>query len=240
MKTVTIYTDGACSGNPGPGGWGAILKYGEYEKELSGGEAQTTNNRMELLGVIRALNLDEGDELISVRQTDGAQNILIATHDGYAICFAETDIRPMGRDAVGVRGIRLREGDYVVGAARAREGGMLLSVTENGYGKRTPIEEYIRGSGEPQHRGGMGLKNYNVTEKTGKVAACKVVDELDDILLISDDGTIIRMAVDGISVYGRATQGVRLMRVSEGSRVISVARTEKEAEDTSVSEEEEA
>ena len=178
---------------------------------------------------IRALNLDEGDELISVRQTDGKQNILISTHDGYAICFAETDIRPMGRDAVGVRGIRLREGDFVVGAARAREGGMLLSVTENGYGKRTPIEEYIRGGGEPQHRGGKGMKSYNCTEKTGHVADCKVVDENDDLLIISDDGTIIRMDVAEISVYGRATQGVRLMRVSEGSRVISVARTEKEA-----------
>ena len=108
---------------------------------------------------------------------------------------------------------------------------MLLSVTENGYGKRTPIEEYTRGGGEPQHRGGMGLKNYNVTEKTGKVAACKVVDESDDLLVISDDGTIIRMAVEGISVLGRATQGVRLMRVAEGSRVISVARTEKETEE---------
>ena len=180
---------------------------------------------------IRALNLDEGDELISVRQTDGSQNILISTHDGYAICFAETDIRPMGRDAVGVRGIRLREGDFVVGAARAREGGMLLSVTENGYGKRTPIEEYIRGSGEPQHRGGKGLKSYNCTEKTGPVADCKVVDEDDDLLIISDDGTIIRMDVAEISVYGRATQGVRLMRVSDGSRVISIARTEKETAD---------
>ena len=187
---------------------------------------------------IRALNLDEGDELISVRQTDGNQNILIATHDGYAICFAETDIRPMGRDAVGVRGIRLREGDFVVGAARAREGGMLLSVTENGYGKRTPIEEYIRGGGEPQHRGGKGMKSYNCTEKTGPVAACKVVDEEDDLLVISDDGTIIRMDVAEISVYGRATQGVRLMRVSEGSRVISIARTEKE--DAEAKEEEES
>ena len=177
---------------------------------------------------IRALKLDEGDELIAVRQTDGEQNILICTHEGYAICFAETDIRPMGRDAVGVRGIKLREGDYVVGAARARAGGTLLSVTENGYGKRTPIEEYVRGGGEPQHRGGKGMRGYNCTEKTGKVADCKVVDENDDILIISDDGTIIRMAVDGISTYGRATQGVRLMRVAEGSRVISIARTEKE------------
>ncbi len=185
---------------------------------------------------IRALNLDEGDELISVRQTDGSENILISTHDGYAICFAETDIRPMGRDAVGVRGIRLRDGDFVVGAARAREGGMLLSVTENGYGKRTPVDEYIRGGGEPQHRGGKGLRSYNCTEKTGPVADCKVVDEEDDLLIISDDGTIIRMDVAEISVYGRATQGVRLMRVSEGSRVISIARTEKEAAEDAAAE----
>ena len=177
---------------------------------------------------LRVLKLDEGDELISVRETDGEQNILIATHDGYAICFAETDVRPMGRDAVGVRGIRLREGDYVVGAARAREDGMVLSVTELGYGKRTPTAEYIRGEDGPQHRGGKGIKNYNVTDKTGKVADVKVVDDVDDILIVTDDGTIIRTAAGGISVYSRATQGVRLMRLSEGSRVISIARTERE------------
>ena len=178
---------------------------------------------------IRALNLDEGDQLISVRQTDGNEKILIATHDGMAICFAESDIRPMGRDAVGVRGIRLREGDYCVGAARARAGGSLLSVTENGYGKRTKLEEYLRGNdGTPQKRGGMGLKNYNVTERTGKVATIKVVDENDDILLISDDGTIIRMAADTINMLGRTTQGVRLMRVGGGAKVISLARTEKD------------
>ena len=177
---------------------------------------------------LRVLKLDEGDELIGVRETDGLQNILIATHEGYAICFAETDVRPMGRDAVGVRGIRLREGDYVVGAARAREDGMVLSVTENGYGKRTPTAEYIRGEDGPQHRGGKGIKNYNVTDKTGKVADVKVVDEEDDILIVTDDGTIIRTAAGGISVYSRATQGVRLMRLSEGSRVISIARTERE------------
>ncbi len=174
---------------------------------------------------IRALTLAEDDELISVRQTDGAQNILIATHDGYAICFPEADIRPMGRDAVGVRGIRLREGDYVVDAARARENGMLLSVTENGYGKRTPLMEYLRGD-TTQHRGGMGMKNYNITEKTGKVAAVRVVDDTDDILIISDDGTIIRVPAESINVFSRATQGVRLMRVAEGSRVISIARTD--------------
>ncbi len=180
---------------------------------------------------IRALHLDDGDELISVRQTDGRQNILIATHDGYAICFAETDVRPMGRDATGVRGIKLREGDYCVGAARTRENGCLLSVTENGYGKRTPLSDYIRGGGEPQHRGGMGLKNYHITEKTGKVADVKVVDEDDDILMISDDGTIIRVAADTISVYSRDTQGVRLMRLNDGAKLISIARTEKESEE---------
>ena len=180
---------------------------------------------------IRALNLTEGDELISVRRTDGKQNILIATHDGMAICFDENDARPMGRDAVGVRGIKLRKGDYCVGAARARKDGALLSVTENGYGKRTAIEEYLRGEDNtPQRRGGMGLRNYNITDKTGKIADVKVVDDEDDILIISDDGTIIRMAADSISMYGRSTQGVKLMRVTDGSKVISLARTEKEEE----------
>ncbi|MBR7081821.1 MAG: DNA gyrase subunit A, partial [Oscillospiraceae bacterium] len=182
---------------------------------------------------IRAITLADDDELISVRETDGSDNIMIATHDGYAICFKETDIRPMGREAAGVRGIRLRSGDFCVGGARARAGATLLTVTENGFGKRTAIEEYMRGgdgdtSGTPQNRGGMGVKNYNVTEKTGKIAAAKVVDEDDDILLISDDGTIIRMAAADIAVYGRATQGVKVMRVGEGSKVISLARTDKE------------
>ncbi len=186
---------------------------------------------------IRAITLTEDDELISVRETDGNQKILIASHDGMAICFSENDLRPMGRTAVGVRGIRLREGDYCVGAARTREGGALLTVTENGFGKRTPIDEYLRGSGDEgaektaQNRGGYGLKNYHITEKTGKVAAIKVVDDNDDILLISDDGTIIRMAAADISTYSRATQGVRLMRIGEDSRVISIARTEKDDED---------
>ena len=183
---------------------------------------------------IRAITLDEDDELISVRETDGNDNILIVTHDGMAICFRETDVRTMGRVAAGVRGIKLREGDFCVAAVRMGEGKELLSVTENGYGKRTEIDEYLRGGEEenapktPQNRGGIGLKNYNVTDKTGPVAAARVVDENDDILLISDDGTIIRMAASDISVYGRATQGVRLMRVAEGSRVISLAKVDKE------------
>jgi DNA gyrase subunit A len=180
---------------------------------------------------IRAIKLDDGDELISVRETDGNQNIIIATHDGMAICFKETDVRPMGRAAAGVRGILLREGDFCVGAARCREGGCLLTVTENGYGKKTPINEYLRSGEEPQKRGGIGIKNYQVTEKTGKVAAVKVVDDNDDVLIISSDGVIIRMAAADINIYGRATQGVRVMRLDEGIKVISLARTEKETDE---------
>ena len=178
---------------------------------------------------IRGITLSEDDELISVRDTDGEQMILIATHNGLAICFKETDVRPTGRTAAGVRGIRLRKDDYCVGAARAREGGSLLTVTEKGYGKRTEISEYLRGGGV-QSRGGYGKKNYAITEKTGKVVDVKVVDDNDDVLIISDDGTIIRMAASGISTYSRATQGVRLMRTTEDSKVISIARTEKEDE----------
>ena len=180
---------------------------------------------------IRALSIAEDDELITVRLTDGKQNILIATHEGYAICFDENDVRPMGREAAGVRGIKLREGDYVVGAGRAGGGTALLSVTENGYGKRTELDEYLRGADgerQPQSRGGMGLKNYNCTEKTGFVADVKVVREDDDLLIVADDGTIIRTAASGVSVLGRATQGVRIMRPNPGAKVISVARTERE------------
>ncbi len=182
---------------------------------------------------IRALTLDEGDELIAVRETDGDQNILIATHDGMALCFSEKDVRPMGRTAAGVRGIRLRGGDWCVGAARTRPGACLLTVTENGYGKRTRLTDYLRGgegaqAGQTYSRGGMGMKNYNITAKTGKIAGAKVVDETDDVLLIADDGTMIRMPASDISIYERATQGVRLMRVNEGARVISIARTDRE------------
>jgi len=178
---------------------------------------------------IRALTLSDDDELISVRDTDGNQKILIATNNGMAICFKETDVRSMGRAAAGVRGIRLRKGDYCVGAARAREGGALLTVTEKGYGKRTEINEYLRGEeGEAQNRGGYGKKNQTITEKTGKVADIKVVDDNDDVMIISDDGTIIRMAATDIRIIGRTTQGVRLMRTGKETKVISIARTEKE------------
>ena len=177
---------------------------------------------------LRVLTLDEGDELITVLETDGQENILIATHDGQAICFRESDVRPMGRTAMGVRGIKLRAGDYVIGGALAKLCTMLLAITENGYGKRTPIEEYIRSGGEPQHRGGFGLRGYQITEKTGKAAGVKVVQEDDDILIISDDGTIIRMAAADVNVYSRTAQGVRVMRVSEGTKVISLARVPQE------------
>ena len=175
---------------------------------------------------IRALNLDEGDELITVLQTMGDEKILIATHNGMAVCFDENDVRPMGRTAVGVRGIRLRAGDYVVGAGSTYGGEALLSITEKGYGKRTAVEEYsVHG------RGGLGIRNYNVTERTGAVADVKMVNPGEDLLVISDDGTIIRMAVDNISLLGRSTQGVRVMRLMEGSRVISIEKTERETEE---------
>ena len=172
---------------------------------------------------IRALTLDEGDELMTVLQTGGEDKILIATREGMAICFKETDARAMGRDAVGVRGIRLREGDFVVGASIAAEGTALLSITENGYGKRTDVGEY-----SVQNRGGMGLKNYNITEKTGKISDVAVVSGEEDLLVISDDGTIIRMDVGSISLLSRSTQGVRVMRLSDGAKVISIAPTDKE------------
>ena len=174
---------------------------------------------------IRALRMDEGDQLITVRETDGSQKILIATHDGMACCFDENDVRPMGRDAVGVRGIRLREGDYVVGAARATEGKCVLSITERGYGKRTPVEEY-----RITNRGGIGIKNYMVTEKTGPVVGIKVVDGTEDLLLVTQAGILIRTAVENIRTAGRATQGVIVMRFKEeGDQVISLALTDREA-----------
>ena len=177
---------------------------------------------------IRALTLDEGDELVCVLETDGAQKILIATHDGMAVCFDEQDVRPMGRTAVGVRGIRLREGDYVVGAGRAAEGRTVLSITENGYGKRTPVEEY-----RITNRGGLGIKNYMVTEKTGPVVGIKVVNGGEDLLLVTQAGILIRTHVDTIRTAGRATQGVIVMRFKEeGDRVISLALADREEEST--------
>ena len=182
---------------------------------------------------IRALTLDEGDQLISVTETRGHDRMIIATHDGQAVCFDETDVRAMGRTAVGVRGIRLREGDYVIGAARADADKTVLSITENGYGKRTPIEEY-RVTG----RGGLGVKNYMVTDKTGPVVGMKVVDGTEDLLLVTAAGILIRTPVENIRVAGRATQGVIVMRFKEeGDRVISLALADPEEKEQPASEE---
>ena len=173
---------------------------------------------------IRALTLDEGDQLISVTETRGHDRMLIATHDGQAVCFDETDVRAMGRIAVGVRGIRLRDGDYVVGAARADADKTVLSITERGFGKRTPVEEY-----RITNRGGLGIRNYMVTEKTGPIVGIKVVDGTEDLLLVTAAGILIRTPVENIRVAGRATQGVIVMRFKEeGDRVISMALADHE------------
>jgi len=177
---------------------------------------------------IRALTINEDDELIKVMLTDGSKEIMLATHEGKAIRFSETDVRSTGRTAAGVSGIDLASGDYVVGAAVVEAGKDLLTVTENGFGKRTPVEEY-----RLQNRYGKGITNYNLSDKTGKVAGIQLVDDDCDVMMISDDGVIIRMAADSISRYGRVTKGVILMRLSEDVHVISVACTEKEQEEES-------
>ena len=180
---------------------------------------------------IRAITLDEDDHLINVIRTNGNDNILLATAQGMAICFNENDVRPMGRDAAGVRGIMLTGDDYVVGAEKAEEGKTLLTVTVNGYGKRTELSEYLRtgANGEKcaQSRGGKGLKNYNITPKTGNVAGCRIVAENDDVMLIENGGVIIRIPASSINVYKRDVQGVIVMRIEEGNQVVSLERVEK-------------
>ena len=184
---------------------------------------------------IRALTLNDGDELISVMKTNGENNILLATRDGMAICFNETDVRIMGRDAAGVKGITLSDGDEIVGAGIAEPGKQRLTVTELGYGKRTELTEYMRldetGERRPQQRGGKGLKNYNITAKTGRIAGIAIVSDEDDVMLIENGGVLIRMAASDINVYKRDTQGVILMRVEEGNRVISIERVDPEQEE---------
>ena len=181
-------------------------------------------------GGIRAITLDEGDQLINVIRTGGNDNVILATAQGMAICFNENDVRPMGRDAVGVRGISLGEGDCVIGAERYEEGKTLLTITENGFGKRTEVAEYLRTGPEgekiPQGRGGKGLKNYNITAKTGNVAGCRVVSETDDVMVIENGGVIIRTPVANINVYKRDVQGVIVMRIEEGNKVVSIERVE--------------
>jgi len=183
---------------------------------------------------IRAITLDEGDQLINVIRTNGNDNIILATTEGMAICFNETDVRPMGRDAAGVRGIMLTGEDYVIGAEKVEEGKTLLTVTVNGFGKRTELPEYLRtgpaGEKIPQSRGGKGLKNYNITAKTGKVAGCRVVDENDDVMLIENGGVIIRVPASSINVYKRDVQGVIIMRIEEGNELVSIERVPPEEE----------
>ena len=178
---------------------------------------------------IKAITLDEDDRLISVMRTDGTKKILLATRDGMAICFHESDVRCMGRSAYGVRGITLAEDDYIVGAGIYEEGMTLLSVTENGFGKRTELAAFLKldENGErtqPQARGGKGMAAYCLTEKTGKVAGVQVVSGQEDLMVIENTGVIIRMQISDINVYGRATQGVRVMRLDEGSKVISIEK----------------
>ena len=186
-------------------------------------------------GGIRALTLEEDDHLINVLRTNGNDNIILATAQGMTICFNETDVRCMGRDAAGVRGISLNAEDFVVGAEKVEEGKTLLTVTENGYGKRTELPEYLRtgpdGEKIPQSRGGKGLKNYNLTAKTGNVAGCRVVGDQDDVMLIENGGVIIRVPASSINVYKRDTQGVIVMRIDEGNKVVSIERVEQEEEE---------
>ncbi len=181
-------------------------------------------------GGIRAITLEEGDHLVNVIRTEGSDNIILATAQGMAICFSETDVRPMGRDAAGVRGIQLTGDDFVVGAEKAEAGKTLLTVTVKGFGKRTELSEYLRtgpnGEKLPQGRGGKGLKNYNITPKTGNVAGCRVVGDNDDVMLIENGGVIIRIPASSINVYKRDVQGVIVMRIEEGNQVVSLERVE--------------
>ncbi len=184
---------------------------------------------------IRAITLDEGDHLVNVIRTHGSDNIIIASAGGMAICFNENDVRSMGRDAAGVRGILLSPGDFVVGAEKAEEGKTLLTVTENGYGKRTELVEYLRtgpgGEKIAQGRGGKGLKNYNITAKTGPVAGCCVVGDQDDVMLIETGGVIIRIPASDVNIYKRDVQGVIVMRIEEGNHVVGVQGVPTESEE---------
>lgn len=182
-----------------------------------------------------AIGINEGDELIRVKLVDGTDNIIISTHNGMAIRFNEQDVRPMGRTAHGVRAIKLRGDDYVIGMSTAREDSELLVVTEKGYGKKTKLEEY-----KIQSRGGVGIRTYKISEQTGKVIGIRTVTDNDDIMLITSEGIIIRMQTKDISTFGRSTKGVRLMRLNEGVEVVSMARTEHEEEEAAEESPEEA
>ncbi|MGN0148683.1 MAG: DNA gyrase subunit A [Clostridia bacterium] len=179
-------------------------------------------------GGLRAIELADGDELIHVELTDNTQNLILVTHNGLAIRFKETDVRATGRTTRGVMGIRLKDSDYVIGASTTAPDSKLLVITENGYGKKTELDEY-RG----QNRGGLGILTYKVTDKTGKIAGMKTVTDDQDIMMITSEGVVIRMHIDEISTYSRNTQGVRLMRLDDNVKVVSIALTEHEDDDIS-------
>ena len=174
---------------------------------------------------LQAITLKEEDELIAVRLTDGQDNVVLVTEDGMSITFSEQDVRPMGRTAQGVIGIKLGDGDKVIGMESIIEGAnaTLLAITEHGFGKRTDLDEY-----RVQNRGGRGVITYKVTQKTGKLVGIRVTDDSNDIMMITDTGTIIRISVKDVSVLGRSTQGVTLMRTNDGGKVVSIELVEPE------------
>ena len=184
----------------------------EYEIQRKGGKI--------------ALSLDEGDELMFVKCTDGSCDLVLASHDGSAIRFSEENVRPMGRTARGVRGISLREGDTVAGVAVADDSKWLITVTENGYGKRTPFSDLRT----MRNRGGLGVICHNLTEKTGLLAGIATVDEQDDIMMITDQGTIVRTPVADINIYSRSASGVIVMRLSEGQKLVTFTKVAREDE----------
>ena len=184
---------------------------------------------------LQAISLKDDDELIDVRLTDGERNIVMVTHEGMSITFSETDVKSAGRIAQGVIGIRLDKDDYVVGMEPIySDKGYLLAITEHGFGKRTELTEY-----RVQTRAGKGVITYKTTPKTGKVVGIKVVNDDDEVMLITDDGIIIRLDVENISVLGRSTQGVTLMRTNDGGKVVSIAKVTSEDEIAETSETEE-
>ncbi len=197
-----------------------LTKYGVIKKT----ELARYNSRIK--GGLIAIKLDENDELIDVKMTDGSMNIMLATHHGMAIKFSEEDVRTVGRDARGVRAMKLKGSDYIVGMEIEEEGKHILVVSENGFGKCTPTEEY-----KLQARGGMGVKNYAITSKTGNIVGIKMVDGNEDLILITTGGIVIRIATDEIRTCGRVSQGVTLIRVNEDTKVASIAVVEKEEVD---------
>ena len=176
---------------------------------------------------LQGITLKEDDELIAVRLTDGEDNVVLVTRNGMCITFDEKDVRPIGRVSQGVIGIRIDEVDEVIGMESIISGGKatLLAITENGFGKRTELDEY-----RVQNRGGRGVITYKITPKTGKIVGVKLATSDEDVMLITDKGTIIRLNVDEVSVLGRATQGVTLMRTNDGGKVVSIETIEPEEE----------